>query len=40
MILHSWDISLFGKILHHEISTIKSALGDDPDKIGYSPANI
>jgi 4-hydroxy-2-oxoheptanedioate aldolase len=40
MILHSWDISLFGKILHHEISTIKSALGDDPDKTGYSPANI
>ncbi len=40
IILHSSDISLFGKILHHEISAIRSALGDDPGTTGYPAVNI
>jgi 4-hydroxy-2-oxoheptanedioate aldolase len=39
IILHSWDISLLGKILHQEISAIKSALGDAPGKAAYPPVN-
>jgi hypothetical protein len=34
IILHSSDVSLFGKILDSEISTIKKELRDEPDESG------
>jgi 4-hydroxy-2-oxoheptanedioate aldolase len=40
IILHSSDISLFGKILDHEISMIRTELGDDPGSAGNDPINI
>ena len=40
IILHSSDVSLFGKILNHEISTIKSELEDDLDNTGYHSTTI
>ena len=40
IILHSSDVSLFGKILDHEISAIKTALGDDPGTAGYQSTTI
>ena len=40
IILHSSDISLFGKILNHEISTIKIALEDDFDETKYLSTTI
>lgn len=40
IILHSSDISLFGKILNHEISTIKTELEDDFDETEYHSTTI
>ncbi len=40
IILHSADISLFGKILNTEISTIKKELKDEPDKTEYHSSTI
>ena len=40
IIIHSSDVSLFGKILNHEISTIKSELEDDLDNTGYHSTTI
>lgn len=40
IISHSSDISMFGKILNHEISAIKTALGNEPDGSGYYSKTI
>jgi 2-keto-3-deoxy-L-rhamnonate aldolase RhmA len=40
IILHSSDISLFGKALNQEISMIKTELGDDPGNTGHGSVTI
>lgn len=40
IILHSSDISLFGKILTHEIARIKTGLKDDAVESKYHPTSI
>ena len=40
IILHSSDISLFGKILNQEILTIKTELGDDFDETNFRSSII
>jgi len=40
IISHSSDISLFRKILKHEISTIQTELGDDPGNTGHHSITI
>ena len=40
IILHSSDISLFGKALNQDLSIIKTELGDDPDNNDYKSINI
>lgn len=40
IILHSSDISLFGKALNHDITRIKKQLGDDPANAGYNSVSI
>jgi hypothetical protein len=40
IILHSSDLSLFGKTLHREMSAIRSGLGEDPGTDGYSSTTI
>ena len=39
IIMHSSDVSLFGKILNHEISAIRRELGDDSEKTEYRPSS-
>lgn len=40
IILHSWDISLFGKALKNDITTIRKALGEETDKAEFQSKNI